>query len=118
MFYRWIVIESSLKDKSILKKYQILSETKFGEGPMFKVRVPEEEVDNLADFLKENIIKPYYTHLYCEDPKIDRLVVVFTGKRMNTKKSNYHDAFDYGVTHGVSKEEMVIQPTDASQEQW
>ena len=118
MFYRWIIIENSLKDKSILKKYKILSETKFGEGAMFKVQVPEEEVNNLADSLKENIVSPYYTHLYCEDSKIDRLVVVFADKQIDTKKSNYQNAFDYGIAHGVSKEEMVIQPTDILLESW
>jgi hypothetical protein len=58
MFYRWIVIENSLKDKTIINKYQVLSETKFAAGDpkresrMLKIRVPEEEVHPLAEVHK------------------------------------------------------------------
>ena len=124
MFYRWIVIENSLKNKDIINKYQILSETKFAAGDakresrMLKVRVPETEVHSLAESLTKNIIYPYYTHLYHEDPKQNILIVVFSGKKFVLKKHNFKTAVDYGLKHGVSKEELDISPRDISQEKW
>jgi len=124
MFYRWIAIENSLRDKSILKKYKILSATKFAEGDpsresrMLKIQVPEEDIDELVKNLEENIIYPYYTHFYHEDPKINKLIVVFEGKRINTRKNDFKRAIDYGITHDVTREEMNIAPRDISQEAW
>src|SRR3990167_7407526 len=111
MFYRWIVIENSLKDKSVINKYQVLSETKFAAGDpkresrMLKVRVPEEEVHSLTQSLTKNIIYPYYTHFYNEDPKQNILIVVFSGKKFTLTKENLKAAVDYGLKHGVSQEE-------------
>lgn len=124
MFYRWIVIENSLKDKTDLKKYKILSETKFAEGNksresrMLKIQVPEEEVQSLADSLKDNIIYPYYTHFYHEDPNKDRLIVVFSGKKFLVGKNNFKRAVDYGLANDVFAEELDINPRDISQETW
>ncbi len=123
MFYRWIVIENSLKDKSILNKYKVLSETKFAAGTpresrMLKIQVPEKEIDRLTNRLIDWIIYPYYTHFYHEDPKNNTLIVVFSGKKIVTKKNNYQDAISYGVIHGVSRKEMDIYPRDMSQEEW
>lgn len=62
MFYRWIVIENSLKDKSVLKKYTILSETTFAEGDqsrmsrMLKIQVPEKESIQIKIIFKESLI--------------------------------------------------------------
>lgn len=124
MFYRWIVIKNSLKEKSVLNKYKILSETKFAEGDpsresrMFKVRVSEEDVIKLADSLKDNIIYPYYTHFYHEDPRQNKLIVIFSGKKFLTNKDNFQRAVEYGLKHDVSKEELNINPRDISEEDW
>ena len=124
MSYRWIVIENSLKDKSVINKYQFLSETKFGSGDpkresrMLKVRIPEEEVQTLSQSLTKNIIYPYYTHFYHEDPKQNILIVVFSGQKFTLIKDNFKTAVDYGLTHGVSQEELDISPCDISEEDW
>ena len=124
MFYRWIVIENSLKDKSVLNKHKVLSETKFAEGDssresrMLKIRVPGENVIKLADSLKDNIIYPYYTHFYHEDPRQNKLIVVFSGKKFLTNKDNFQRAVEYGLKHNVSKEELNINPRDISEEDW
>lgn len=124
MFYRWIVIENSLKDKSIINKYQVLSVTGFAANDpkrasrMLKVRVPETEIYSLAASLTKNIIHPYYTHFYHEDPKQNILIVVFSGKKFVTQKENFQIAIDYGLKHGVSKEELDISPRDVDEERW
>lgn len=124
MFYRWIVIENSLKDKTVLNKYKVLSETKFAESDssresrMLKIRVPEENVIKLADSLMDNIIYPYYTHFYHEDPKQNKLIVVFSGKKFLTNKDNFQTAVKYGLKHDVAKEELDINPRDISEEDW
>lgn len=123
-YYRWIVIENSLKDRNILKKYYILSETKFSEddpsleSKMYKIRVAEDDVQKLAESLKENIIYPYYTHFYHEDPKQNKLIVVFSGKKFLVGKDNFQRAVDYGLAHDISKEELDISPREISQEEW
>ena len=124
MDYRLIVIENSLKNKSILKKYKIISETKFAPGDssrqsrMLKIQVPEKNIDKLVEILKTNIIYPFYTHFYHEDPKVNKLIVVFEGKRINCRKDNFQRAVDYGLIHDVSRSEMDIKPRDVSQEIW
>ncbi len=124
MFYRWIIIENSLKDKSVLKKYPLLSETVFSandparKSRMLKLRVPETDIDELVNSLINNIIPPYYTHLYSEDKNDDKLIVVFSGQKFPTKKSNYSDAKDYGLIHGVSTDEMLISPLNVGKEEW
>jgi|SRR3989344_9617518 len=124
MSYRWIVIENSLKDKSVINKYQVLSETKFAasdpkrESRMLKVRVPETEVHSLAESLTKNIIYPYYTHFYHEDPKQNILIVVFFEKKFTLTKDDFKAAVEYGLKHGVSQKELDISPRDISEEDW
>lgn len=125
MFYRWIVIENSLTDTNILKKYPILSETIFAENDssgrrsrMCKIQVPEEDINALINILTTNTKYPYYSHFYHEDPKVNSLIVVFHGKRIDTKKDNFQIAIDYGIAHGVSREEMHIEPREISRESW
>ncbi len=119
MYYRWIVIENSLNDKSILDMYQKLSQTDFEKNnPMYKIRVPEEEVLKFSADLKNKIIHPYYSHFYHEDPRKGNLIVVFANKRFLASKDTYKLAMDYGVSHEVSVEAMQIEPTDVSEERW
>jgi len=123
MNYRWIVIEISLKDRSILDKYKVLSETKFGEDTtresrMLKIEVPEKEATDFADSLKKNIIYPYYTHLYHENPKNPNLIVVFSGERFLVPKDSIKRVVDYGLAHDVLEQELDIKPKDISEETW
>lgn len=124
MFYRLIVIENSLTDKSILEKYPVLSETIFARGDseresrMLKVRVSEQEVNELVQLLEKNIIYPYYAHLYHEDPKINKLIVIFQGHITHTQKNNFKDVVNYGIAHDVAPEEMDVKPRDVTSELW
>jgi len=123
MNYRLIVISNSLKDKSILTKYKILSETKFeagmsGESPMYKMEIPEYEASHLSNFLKNNLKYPYYAHLYHENPQNNTMIVVFAGKVFHTFKDNLQEAIAYGIRHGVTEEQMDIKPTNISEENW
>lgn len=124
MFYRWIIIENSLLDKLLIKKFPILSETVFAandptrKSRMLKLRVPEDDVDELVNSLTRNLIAPYYTHLYSEDPIDDSLYVIFPNQKFFTKKSSHQDAIDYGLTHGVISTEMDISPVNIAKEEW
>lgn len=123
MNYRWIVIENSLKDKKPLNKYKILSETIFGkdtnrESRMLKVEVPEGDVTQLSDWLKENIEYPYYTHLYNEDPNKTQLIIIFSGQKLLLSKVDTKRAVEYGLSHDVSKSELGIKPREVAQETW
>ena len=123
MNYRLIVIGTSLKGKSILTKYRILSETKFeaetpDESTMYKMEIPIKEVSVVSHFLKNNLKFPYYAHLYHEDPNENALIVVFSGQVFNTSKDNPKDAIEYGIQHGVSKEQMDMKPRNIAEEKW
>ncbi|HVZ58904.1 MAG TPA: hypothetical protein VG935_04100 [Patescibacteria group bacterium] len=124
MFYRLIVIKNSLNDLTILNGLEILSQTSFATNDplrssrMLKVRIPEERVEKLVKELKQNLISPYYAHLYHEDPKVNELIVVFQGRSLATHKNNFQPAVEYGLAHGVTSEEMDITPRDITQETW
>lgn len=123
MNYRLIVIRSSLKDKSILAKYKILSETKFEvgtpeESSMYKMEIPEDEVSDVSTFLKNNLKYPYYAHLYHEDPKNNTMIVVFSKQLFHTSKDHPKDAVAYGVQHGVTVEQMDMKPRNIADENW
>lgn len=123
MNYRLIVIENSLKDKNILDKYTILSETVFGENTpreskMLKIEIPEQDIELISHKITDSLIYPYYSHLYHEDPENHRLVILFSKKRFDENKKSYPQAMSYGLTHGVAKEEMAIEPADIAEEKW
>lgn len=123
MNYRLIVIENSLKEKGIFNKYKILSKTLFEKGTpresnMYKIEIPENEIDVVTAFLKKDLIHPYYSHFYHEDPENDSLVIVFNGIIFNAQKSNFVDALNYGTSHGVTKEQMNVKPRDVQEERW
>lgn len=123
MNYRLIVIENSLKDKNILKNYNILSKTLFEKGTpqesvMYKIEIPVDALDLVTELLKKYLILPYYAHLYHEDPKDDNLIVIFNDKVFKTHKSNYSVARNYGISHGVTNEQMKIEPIDVQEESW
>lgn len=123
MNYRLIVIRSSLKDKSVLAKYKILSETKFEAGtpeesPMYKIEIPEDEVSNVSNFLKKNLKHPYYAHLYHEDPNGNKMIVIFSGQLFHTSKNYPKKAIAYGIHHGITEEQMDINPRNIAEENW
>jgi len=123
MNYRLIVIKNSLQNKEILKKYKILSKTLFESGTpqesvMYKLEIPITDTNSITNFLMYNLKCPYYAHLYHEDPTNDSLIVIFTDKIFHSSKINFTDAVDYGVSHGVTKEQMDIKPRDIRDEEW
>lgn len=123
MNYRLIVIQSSLKDKSVLAKYKILSETKFEEGTpeessMYKIEIPEDEVSDVSNFLKKNLKHPYYAHLYHEDSNENKMIVIFSAQLFHTSKDYPKDAITYGIQHGVTEEQMDIKPRNIAEENW
>jgi len=85
---------------------------------MYKIEIPEKEIGFVTEFLKNYLIHPYYSHLYHEDPHNDTLIVVFNGIIFNTHKSNFIDARNYGLSHGVTKKQMDVYPRDVQEERW
>lgn len=119
MNYRLIVIGASLKDKSLLQKYTILSKTEYQDGTavsstMYKMDIPEHEVTYVSNFLKTTLKEPFYAHFYPSDPHISILIVVFSGQVFKILK----DAIAYGLAHGVTREQMHICPSCVSEETW
>lgn len=123
MNYRLIVIDGSLKEKSILTTYIILSETKFEAGTpeestLYKIEIPESDIGNVSNFLKNNLKYRYYAHLYHEDPTRDTMIVVFGGQLFNSSKTHHEEAMEYGIHHGITERQMIITPKNVSEEKW
>ena len=123
MKYRLIVIENSLSEKSILNKYKILSKTFFEKGTpqesfMYKMEIPAKDIQIVTELLKQNLKYPYYAHLYHEDSHNNSLIVIFSDQIFHTSKTNFTDAVTYGISHGIPKEQMDIQPRDVHDERW
>ena len=123
MNYRLIVINGSLKEKGILTTFKILSETIFEAGTpeestLYKIEIPESDIDKVSYFLKNNLKYPYYAHLYHEDPKRDTMIVVFAGHLFNTSKKHHEEAIAYGIQNGVTEQQMIITPTNIMEEKW
>jgi hypothetical protein len=119
MNYRLIVIGASLKDKSILQKYRILSKIEYepgtvGESTIYKIEIPEYEVTIVSNFLKNTLKFPYYAHMYMEDPYRKMLIVIFPGQIFKNK----NEAVMYGITHGIPERQMDITPTAITEETW
>mgnify|MGYP001564923605 CR=1 FL=1 len=85
---------------------------------MYKMEIPENEVSQVANLLKENIIFPYYAHIYHEDQKKNILIVIFAGQLFHTTKDNPKDAIAYGIQHGVTEDQMDIKPRNIAEENW
>lgn len=119
MNYRLIVIGASLKDKSLLQKYTVLSKTEYQDGTsvsstMYKMDIPEHEVAYVSNFLKITLKEPFYAHFYPSDPNVNILIVVFTGQVFKILS----EAIAYGLAHGVTRQQMRITPTCVSEETW
>lgn len=124
MSYRLIIIEKSLDDRHVLNSYPVLSQTLFAAqdrqraSAMLKIVVQDAQVGKLAGEISTHLKEPYYAHMYHEDKNINTMFVIFRGRIFTVQKTQYDEARNYGLQHGVSKEEMKIEPVNITDESW
>jgi hypothetical protein len=102
-----IIVKESLKDKSILKKLDVLStETTRERNPvdrwhLYTVSVSEKEIDALSKKIKPK----WYMHFW----KNKKVIAVFKDKKFeftHNEKSTWKPAIEYGISVGIPKKQL------------
>ncbi|KPJ57203.1 hypothetical protein AMJ49_01150 [Parcubacteria bacterium DG_74_2] len=118
--YHSIVIEESLKNSEILKKYKILR-TKFSARKNWHlhiIEVPEIFEEFIKDIRRALVDdKPYYFHIYNEG---NTLIIVFKDKIFDLNlldKTTWQEAYQYGASKlNIPAEELDFYPSRISEE--
>lgn len=105
-WYGWI-IEQSLDDQSIFDMVPTVKmKSEEEDWKEHIIEIPEEKIDEIVEFLKQHIKPAWYAHLI----KKDQIKVIFKDKSFDVKEGeSYEKIENYGVSIGVSKEQMGVQ---------
>lgn len=98
-----IVIENSLKDKSILKEIEITRSWQDGTWKLHEVRITEDKVKDFSKVLESG----WYTHFW--EPGKDKVWAVFKDKIFtfnHSDKNTWEPAVDYGKSIGIIAEQL------------
>lgn len=106
MKYSGCIIEESLKDKSILKQFEII-ETNFDDGTIYIVEIDEEKIDKIIPELQKALVddKKWYTDLKCNDYHY----IVFNDKVFRVNRDfgeQYEEAKAYGIKRGIPESQL------------
>ncbi len=110
--YHGIIVEESLKDKSILNKIIKLGSKVADDADftLLRVEVEEEKIEEIIKLVQRNLVtRPvYYAHFYRDD----ELIVIFPEKifRITPNKETWTEAVEYGKSVGVPKEQLSFHP--------
>ncbi len=74
--YKGIIIEESLKDKSLIKKLKVLSSSIDGAWHLYTVEVSEKEIEEISHSLNA---QKWYAHFWNNQ----KVIVAFKDKLMN-----------------------------------
>ena len=115
--YHAIIIEESLKNKEVLKKYKILR-TKIGKVwhmSILEIKDPEGAIFDIQQAMLES--EPYYFHIYDEG---EHLIIVFKDKIFRVDpndRSTWQAPKDYAETVlGIPPEQLDFYPSQFSYE--
>jgi hypothetical protein len=123
MNYKGIIIEESLKDKSVLEKVKILSTeveavTEKHKTPWLKqwtlhtVEIPESEAENIAEELGKSL-EAEHAAWYTDFKNESTHFIIFPEKifEINRKsEEEYKEARDYGVSLGLPPYQVDFSP--------
>ena len=102
--FKGIIIENSLKDKSILDKVKIEKRYQSGSWILYNVLVNEEQIVQLSQSM---VPGPWYMHFW--EPGDDDFRVVFKDTIFTMKSgdtSTWTDALAYGRSIGIPEDQM------------
>ncbi len=111
--YKGFILSESLSDATALNNYKKIyvkaekhDDPKYPEfWHLFKLSVPDEEIDQVADAVSKNIKNEWYAHFWNDN----KLVVIFKNKIFWVKREDtwssdeYNKAVDYAVSQGIDK---------------
>ena len=106
--YHGIIVDAGLKDKTILKKLNVLSTKKIDDWTLYKIQVNEDELKTVLSQIQFLLLEKFYAHFYNE--RI--LLVVFNDALFFTSTSKIHlkDAIQHGISKGIPREQLDFRP--------
>ncbi len=99
-----VVVESSLRDKSILDKVKIEKTYRSNDWTLHDVLVKEGQIGEISKYLADG---PWYIHFW--EPGRDEVKVVFKDKVFDIKHSDtstWTEAVAYGKSIGIKEEQL------------
>lgn len=116
IFWRGVIIEESLNDKSLLKLAKIIetekatleNEKEAGVLTFHKIEVPDAKKQEFLNLARSSIKGKFYLHI-C---KGGIMFVVYKNKVFEFSKKEVAkiiEARDYGAAHGILREQMEFE---------
>jgi hypothetical protein len=102
--YKGIIIENSLKDKTILKSLKINKTWEDGTWVLHDVLIDEDKISRLSKCLDDG---PWYIHVWKQGE--DGVKVIFKDKIFTIQysdKSTWADAVNYGKSIGIPEQQL------------
>jgi len=115
--YHGHIVGLSQKDRRIFQTLKVIGRRRalWGIVTVFKVGVPEDQIESVIGRLQENMSKSllflpqeYYAHFY----RGTELIVVFRNRvfRVNTDRGTWQEAVAYGKALGIAERQLDFAP--------
>lgn len=115
--YHAIIVDESLKDKSVLDRLKIIG-TKKGGWTLYKIEVPHKDFEKTIQLIHSSLDNgEWYFHFYNNDGS--KLVIVYKDKTFftNNDKDNWEDAIEHGIGLSIPKEQLDFVPNNFADEE-
>jgi hypothetical protein len=116
--YHAIIVNESLKDKSVLDKLKIIG-TKKGGWTLYKIEVLHRDIDGIIKLIRSSLNDgEWYFHFYNIDGS--KLAIVYKDKTYltNNDKDNWKDATEHGKGLNIPKEQLDFVPNQFEDEKF
>ena len=125
MNYHGIIINLSLKDKSLFKSLEIIGQKRVFLNwlVLYKVNVSPEIIGSTIQNIQSNLVEKfwfYFPHFYCHFYRDDELIVVFKEKvfRVKTDPATWQEVLEYGKSIGIPAKQLDFCPCRLADEMY
>jgi hypothetical protein len=116
--YHAIIVDESLKDKSVLNRLKIIG-TKKGDWTLYKIEVSHKNLEGTIKLIHSSLgNNEWYFHFYNIDGS--KLLIVYKDKTYftNSDKDNWKDAIRHGIDLNIPKEQLDFVPNNFIDEEF
>lgn len=99
-----IIIENSLKDKSIITEAEVIRTWEDGSWKLREVNIAKQWAEKLGKYLADG---PWYVHFW--EPNSDDVLVVFKDRNFwikHSDKNTWNEAIKHGKSIGIPIEQL------------